>query len=54
MDLEAPGSALGAMAAARNQQEREALRAVLVGLEVWTHPMVHRTGTPPATHSSAS
>jgi type VI protein secretion system component VasK len=27
---------------------------VLVGLEVWTHPMVHRTGTPPATHSSAS
>lgn len=25
------------------------LTLVLVGLETWTHPMVHRTGTPPAT-----
>ena len=24
------------------------LTLVLVGLEVWTHPMVHRTGEPPA------
>lgn len=23
---------------------------VLVGLEVWTHPMVHRTGRPPEAH----
>jgi hypothetical protein len=28
---------------------------ILVGLETWTHPMVHRTGPPPATiRSSAS
>lgn len=27
---------------------------ILVGLETWTHPMVHRTGPPPAVHSSAS
>src|SRR5579863_6547624 len=25
---------------------------ILVGLEVWTHPMVHRTGPPPATPSA--
>jgi hypothetical protein len=25
------------------------LTLILVGLETWTHPMVHRTGTPPAT-----
>ncbi len=25
---------------------------ILVGLETWTHPMVHRTGPPPITHSS--
>ncbi|HEY1896212.1 MAG TPA: hypothetical protein VGG62_08080 [Terracidiphilus sp.] len=27
---------------------------ILVGLEVWTHPMVHRTGPPPAHQSSSS
>lgn len=31
---------------------------ILVGLETWTHPMVHRTGSPPvgvrANHSSAA
>jgi hypothetical protein len=27
---------------------------VLVGLEVWTHPMVHRTGTPPAVRGNVS
>jgi heme/copper-type cytochrome/quinol oxidase subunit 2 len=27
---------------------------VLVGLEAWTHPMVHRTGPPPVTRSSGS
>lgn len=26
---------------------------VLVGLETWTHPMVHRTGNPPARHAIA-
>lgn len=26
------------------------LTIILVGLEVWTHPMIHRTGQPPATH----
>lgn len=25
---------------------------ILVGLETWTHGMVHRTGPPPATHAS--
>ena len=25
---------------------------ILVALEVWTHPMVHRTGPPPATQSA--
>jgi hypothetical protein len=25
---------------------------ILVGLETWTHPMVHRTGPPPAVRSS--
>ena len=24
---------------------------ILVGLETWTHPMVHRTGPPPAAHT---
>lgn len=24
---------------------------ILVGLETWTHPMIHRTGAPPAVHS---
>ena len=27
---------------------------ILVGLETWTHPMVHRTGKPPAAVSTAS
>lgn len=27
---------------------------VLVGLETWTHPMVHRTGPPPVTASHAN
>jgi hypothetical protein len=28
---------------------------ILVGLETWTHPMVHRTGTPPpVTHAEIS
>jgi hypothetical protein len=27
---------------------------ILVGLETWTHPMVHRTGPPPTVRSSAS
>jgi hypothetical protein len=27
---------------------------ILVGLEVWTHPMVHRTGPPPPVRSSSS
>jgi hypothetical protein len=27
---------------------------ILVGLEVWTHPMVHRTGPPPVHISSAT
>jgi hypothetical protein len=27
---------------------------VLVGLETWTHPMVHRTGRPPVSHTSPS
>jgi hypothetical protein len=30
------------------------LTLVLVGLETWTHPMVHRTGPPPAVRSSGS
>lgn len=30
------------------------LTLVLVGLETWTHPMVHRTGPPPTTISHAS
>jgi hypothetical protein len=25
---------------------------ILVGLETWTHPMVHRTGPPPSQRSS--
>jgi hypothetical protein len=29
------------------------LTLILVGLETWTHPMVHRTGPPPATHATA-
>jgi hypothetical protein len=28
------------------------LTLVLVGLETWTHPMVHRTGAPPALRST--
>lgn len=28
------------------------LTLVLVGLETWTHPMVHRTGPPPAAHAA--
>lgn len=27
---------------------------ILVGLETWTHPMVHRTGPPPAAHVSGT
>jgi heme/copper-type cytochrome/quinol oxidase subunit 2 len=27
---------------------------ILVGLETWTHPMVHRTGSPPVVRSSSS
>ncbi len=30
------------------------LTLVLVGLEVWTHPMVHRTGPPPAVHERST
>jgi len=30
------------------------LTLILVGLETWTHPMVHRTGPPPVARSSAS
>lgn len=30
------------------------LTLVLVGLETWTHPMVHRTGPPPAARSGGS
>lgn len=30
------------------------LTLILVGLETWTHPMVHRTGPPPVHHSSLS
>jgi hypothetical protein len=26
---------------------------ILVGLEVWTHPMIHRTGPPPAARPAA-
>jgi hypothetical protein len=26
---------------------------ILVGLETWTHPMIHRTGPPPAEHSTS-
>jgi hypothetical protein len=29
------------------------LTLILVGLETWTHPMVHRTGPPPAVHSNS-
>ena len=29
------------------------LTLILVGLETWTHPMIHRTGSPPAGHGSA-
>ena len=29
------------------------LTLVLVGLETWTHPMVHRTGPPPIVHGSS-
>lgn len=29
------------------------LTLILVGLESWTHPMVHRTGPPPTAHSGA-
>jgi type VI protein secretion system component VasK len=28
------------------------LTLILVGLETWTHPMVHRTGPPPAVQSN--
>jgi hypothetical protein len=27
------------------------LTLILVGLESWTHPMIHRTGPPPNSHS---
>lgn len=44
-----------------NQKRSERLQIVLaivtlilVGLETWTHPMIHRTGTPPAPHVSNS
>jgi hypothetical protein len=30
------------------------LTLVLVGLETWTHPMVHRTGPPPVATSSST
>ena len=30
------------------------LTLILVGLETWTHPMVHRTGPPQVTRSSGS
>lgn len=30
------------------------LTLVLVGLETWTHPMVHRTGPPPAVRANSS
>lgn len=30
------------------------LTLLLVGLEVWTHPIVHRTGSPPASPSISS
>ena len=30
------------------------LTLILVGLETWTHPMVHRTGTPPTTVQRSS
>jgi hypothetical protein len=43
----------------RKEQRSERLQVVLaivtlalVGLETWTHPMVHRTGTPPAVRSN--
>jgi ABC-type xylose transport system permease subunit len=29
------------------------LTLILVGLETWTHPKIHRTGTPPAVHQTA-
>jgi len=42
----------------RRSQRLQVLLAVvtlvLVGLEVWTHPMVHRTGTPPAIRGGIS
>lgn len=30
------------------------LTLILVGLETWTHPKIHRTGPPPAIHASNS
>jgi hypothetical protein len=30
------------------------LTLILVGLETWTHPMVHRTGAPPAARTAAN
>lgn len=37
----------------RLQVAMAVLTLILVGLEIWTHPMVHRTGPPPASQSMA-
>lgn len=41
----------------RNERLQAALAIltlILVALETWTHPMVHRTGPPPSTHAEES
>ena len=63
VDLAPPFTAVSAMEAPRDQRTGKAVRAaagalailtlVLVGLETWTHPMVHPTGPPPV-HSSGN
>jgi len=37
----------------RLQMAMAILTLILVALETWTHPMVHRTGPPPATRAAA-
>ncbi len=41
----------GQMRSERLQIAMAILTLILVGLETWTHPMVHRTGPPPAGQS---
>ena len=55
-----PRNGAGAKSAAKERRSERLQVAlaivtfVLVGLEVWTHPMVHRTGPPPAVHERST